>query len=406
MHTKIQSLLRNALLIILLLSIFLFGVGNASFVEAQAEVPLFIEINNFDKMDPVQAAVRSRTVGLNLSVLSGPQGDVGSQSLRGNTIQMNLFEDTVYDVVIDSIEASASGGTAWNGHIAGLIPSYAYMIYTEGVFAAHVASLEGVYEVQYSAGDVYTVSQLDHALYPDDIVLEPVLPANALPAVEPDLNTKTITDIDVMILYTARAVTAVGGVSAMNAKVDLAVQETNQSYINSNVNQRINPVYTGQIAYDEGANPDFGMTLDRLTGKVDGFMDSVHSLRNTHSADLVTLVIEGTQYCGIAWLMSTPSVSFESDGFSVVAQSCATGYYSFTTWGPGTTLMWTPTTPPILTHMDLPIPLQAGAALWRTTLPVPPCSRTVHVCNTGPTPLSHMAGWQWAMSATRIITRP
>ncbi|HEX5942839.1 MAG TPA: M12 family metallo-peptidase, partial [Anaerolineales bacterium] len=321
MSTRIQSFMQKALSMIMLLSTALFGTGNLSFVHAQGEISLFTEINTLDKMHSPQAAVRSRAVGINLNVLSGPQGDVGSQSLKGNTIQMNLFEDTVYDVVIDSIEASASGGTAWNGHIAGLIPSYAYMIYTEGVFAAHVASLEGVYEVQYSGGDIYTVSQLDHALYPDDIVLEPTLPANALPPVEPDINTQTITDIDVMVLYTARAVTAVGGLSAMNAKVDLAVQETNQSYINSNVNQRINLVYTGQVTYDEGANPDFGMTLDRLTGKVDGHMDSVHALRDAHSADLVSLVIEGTQYCGIAWLMSSPSVSFESDGFSVVAQS-------------------------------------------------------------------------------------
>jgi len=329
MRTKIQSFARKALSVIILLSIFLFGAGSSSSVYAQGEVRLFTQINTLDKMGTPQATVRSRNVAINLSVLSGPQGDLGSQSLKGNTIQMNLFEDTIYDVVIDNIEASASGGTAWNGHIAGLIPSYAYMVYTEGIFAAHVASLEGVYEVQYSGSGIYTVSQLDQALYPDDIVLEPVLPLNILPAVEPDLNTKVLTDIDVMVVYTARAVTAVGGLSAMNARVDLAVQETNQSYVNSNVNQRINLVYAGQVTYDEGTNPDFGTTLDRLTGKVDGYMDNVHSLRDAYSADLVSLVIEGTQYCGIAWLMNSPSVSFESDAFSVVAQSCATGYYSF-----------------------------------------------------------------------------
>ena len=187
MLTKIRSFVRKALSVISLLSIFLFSVGSLSPVQAQGEVSLFTDINIPDKSARPQAAVRSRTAGINLSVLSGPQGDLGSQSLKGKTIQMNLFEDTFYDVVIDSIEASASGGTAWNGHIAGLIPSYAYMVYTEGVFAAHVASLKGVYEVQYSGNGIYTISQLEHSLYPDDIVLEPVPPQNALPAVEPDL---------------------------------------------------------------------------------------------------------------------------------------------------------------------------------------------------------------------------
>jgi hypothetical protein len=153
MHTKIQPLLRRALYVILLLGIFLFSAGGLSFAHAQDEVSLFTEIDTFSMLDapiPPLAAVRSRSVGINFSVLSGPQGDVGSQSLEGGAIQMNLFEDTVYDVVIDSIEESASGGTAWNGHIDGLIPSYAYMVYTDGVFAAHIASLEGVYEVQYT----------------------------------------------------------------------------------------------------------------------------------------------------------------------------------------------------------------------------------------------------------------
>src|SRR5215211_6549206 len=331
MQISIQVSFRKTLHIIMLLGTFLFGALSLSFAHAQGEVALFteLELDTFSAPDPPQAAVRSRTAGINFSVLSGPQGDVGSQSLEGSTVRMNMFDDVVYDVVIDSIETSALGGTAWNGHIKGLFPSYAYMVYTEGIFAAHVASLAGVYEVQYAGDNVYMVSQLDQSLYPDDIVLEPVLPADALPGVEPDVNTQAITYIDVMVVYTSRAVTAVGGASAMNARVDLALQETNQSYINSNVNQRINLVYQGQVTYDEGANPDFGITLDRITGKVDGHMDNIHALRDAYGADLVSLLIEGNQYCGIGWLMNSPSVSFESNGFSVAAQSCATGYYSF-----------------------------------------------------------------------------
>ena len=331
MYIGLWVSLRKVIHVIMLLGTILFGMLSLSSAHAQANTSLFteIELDSMSAMDAPQAAVRSRTAGINFSVLSGPQGDVGSQSLEGSTIRMNLFDDTVYEVVIDSIEASALGGSAWNGHIEGLFPSYAYMVYTDGVFAAHIASLEGVYEVKYAADEVYMISQLDQSLYPDDIVLEPVLPADALPPVQPDVGTQAITYIDVMVVYTSRAVTAVGGVSAMNALVDLAVQETNQSYINSNVNQRLNLVYQGQIAYDEGANPDFGTTLNRLTEKADGHMDNVHALRDAHGADVVNLMIEGSQYCGIAWLMNSPSVSFEADAFSVVAQSCATGYYSF-----------------------------------------------------------------------------
>ena len=295
MSPNTRSFIHKALHVILLLSLSLFSAGNFSSAQAQGGAFLFTEGNALHAMDapiPPLGAVRSRSVGINFDALSGPQGDVGSQSLKGNTIQMNLFEDAVYDVVVDSVQASASGGTAWNGHIDGVIPSYAYMVYTDDVFAAHIASPEGVYEVQYAAGDVYTVSQLDHSLYPDDIVLEPILPKEALPSVEPDVSVQAITYIDVMVMYTSQAVTAVGGVSAMNARVDLAVQEANQSYSNSNVNQRINLVYKGEIAYNEGTNPDFSATLNRLTGKADGHMDNVHALRDAYHEDLVSLFIE------------------------------------------------------------------------------------------------------------------
>ena len=58
-------------------------------------------------------------------------------------------------------------------------------------------------------------------------------------------------------------------------------------------------------------------------------MDNVHTLRNAHGADLVSLIIEGTSLCGIAWLMTTQSNAFEAFAFSVVARICATGNYSF-----------------------------------------------------------------------------
>jgi hypothetical protein len=58
-------------------------------------------------------------------------------------------------------------------------------------------------------------------------------------------------------------------------------------------------------------------------------MDSIHGLRDTYSADLVVLIIDNGDSCGIAWKPSTVSSSNASLGFSVVGWNCATGYYSF-----------------------------------------------------------------------------
>merc|ERR1719203_1530301 len=53
-------------------------------------------------------------------------------------------------------------------------------------------------------------------------------------------------------------------------------------------------------------------------------MDDVHDKRTEHGADIVALLIDDSQYCGMAYL--GPSIG---SMFSVTSWSCATGYYSF-----------------------------------------------------------------------------
>ena len=44
---------------------------------------------------------------------------------------------------------------------------------------------------------------------------------------------------------------------------------------------------------------------------------------------MVSMWINNTDYCGLAWLMTSTASDFSSRGFSVVHYGCATGYYSF-----------------------------------------------------------------------------
>merc|ERR1719491_1072848 len=53
-------------------------------------------------------------------------------------------------------------------------------------------------------------------------------------------------------------------------------------------------------------------------------MDDVHEKREVYGADLVALLIDDPQYCGLAWMGPT-----KDRMFSVTSWSCATGYYSF-----------------------------------------------------------------------------
>ena len=84
-----------------------------------------------------------------------------------------------------------------------------------------------------------------------------------------------------------------------------------------------------EVSYTETSTNAFDNALSAVTSGSDGLVDNVQTLRNDYSADLVSFWIEDDEYCGMGWMMQTVSSTFESHGYTVVARSCATGYYSF-----------------------------------------------------------------------------
>jgi hypothetical protein len=81
------------------------------------------------------------------------------------------------------------------------------------------------------------------------------------------------------------------------------------------------------IGYNEPSS--FSQILTDLRATNDGDMDNVHQLRDQYGADVVAMICQNGQYCGIAYLMTNVSPNFASSAFSVTNYSCATGYYSF-----------------------------------------------------------------------------
>jgi hypothetical protein len=130
--------------------------------------------------------------------------------------------------------------------------------------------------------------------------------------------------IDVLVVYTAAAAAASSNILA---EIQLAVDETNQSYANSGIIQRVRLVHAAQVNYTETGKSD--RDLARLQNPSDGHLDELHSMRDAYGADLVSLWVENLDACGIGYLMTNVSTSFERNAFSVIARNCATGYYSF-----------------------------------------------------------------------------
>ena len=123
----------------------------------------------------------------------------------------------------------------------------------------------------------------------------------------------TDVEIDVAVVYTAAARAAAGGVSAIEAEIDLMVAETNQAYETSRVNHRVALAGRAEVAYSETRSGD--LDLDRLLDPSDGQLDDVHDLRDRTGADLVHMIVSETEnICGIAVRPGVFSLSLHGCG--------------------------------------------------------------------------------------------
>ncbi|MEO6689945.1 MAG: M12 family metallo-peptidase [Dokdonella sp.] len=128
------------------------------------------------------------------------------------------------------------------------------------------------------------------------------------------------TVIRVMVNYTQKVASLVGDI---NGLINLAVAETNTGYTNSGVTITMQLATKSQVTYTETGN--FDTDLARYRGTSDGYMDSIHTLRNSSTADVGVLLVNNTAYCGLASAIGASA----STAFVEVYWDCATGYYSF-----------------------------------------------------------------------------
>jgi hypothetical protein len=141
--------------------------------------------------------------------------------------------------------------------------------------------------------------------------------------------------IDALVLYTAHAECRNAGLergctrtaatkTEIIDRINLAVTETNVAYSLSGVNVVLRLVHVAFDTYVEASTDAFHTALYALRNRTDGKLDQAHSLRRTYGADVVALMIDDEQYCGLSF--TGPSIN---NMFSVIAWNCATGYYTF-----------------------------------------------------------------------------
>ncbi len=260
--------------------------------------------------------VRTRIVDVDLSVL-------GTTSAPAATVDIDLFDDVSFTAVFERTERTGLGGFAWIGRLDGVRHGRAVLVVHKGLLAASISMPGAYYEVVSAGNGFHAIHEIDQSAFPPEMHEIQSPPQPEKERTDGPALVDTCQQIRVLVPYSPEARAAAGGVAAVESLVALAVTETNQSYVNSGLVQRIVLAHAMETAPGDAAN-SFSTDLYALSNLADGVFDDVDAARETYKADMVGLIIENFSSCGLGFLDSS-----EDSAFTVTHRTCATGYYSF-----------------------------------------------------------------------------
>lgn len=246
---------------------------------------------------------------------------------KGNRyLHLNLFEDVPLLARAEKVTSNASGSTTWVGKDMGKGPSSVIFTVKDNIMIGSFSKGDKNYIIRYIGDEFHEIQETDHSKFggceePTD---ENPFSMDQAANDQNVSGTKVNTVIDVLTVYTASARSSAGGTTAMETLIDQAISESNTGYSNSSINITLNSVHTAEVTYSESGF-NWSTAISRLVGTSDGYMDNVHSLRDTYCADVVVLIVDNTSYCGLA----NTIMASASGAFCMVSRVCATGYYSF-----------------------------------------------------------------------------
>jgi hypothetical protein len=266
----------------------------------------------------VEVAGSSAIVEARLVEIDGAQLASGQE-----TVHFSLFSGAGYEAVLSGLERRSASDITWRGWLGEPGRDRVVFTYRGDAVAGMIFSPEGVYEIAPLPGGRQRLAKLDQDRFP--------LCGGSLapPKKATWAGTQALTgaadpsnQIDVMVAYTPQARDAAGGVSAIQATAQSAVDMANTSFIDSGMVARF--VLVGTLLASRNDSGDMVADLYWLAAD-----NGIAAARDVVRADLVSLLVASGQFCGVGFVMQTPSPLFAGDAFQVTALGCAVGNLSY-----------------------------------------------------------------------------
>jgi peptidyl-Asp metalloendopeptidase len=298
-------------------SLMFWLLGLSINVSAQ-EIPFIQPVTNLD-LNPQQSA--------KLSALRNLPTTQDIQLVRVNTTPMKSADAlpvTIKQVSFSIKESSRDFGDdnvgSWSGTAPRAADDSTLMVVNGANVTASIQAADGLYRIQPLGNGLHAYVKVDTRKFPRehppsfnenrDLQDIPPFPRK----LESD---KSITTISVLVAYTPAVQNKVADVPSL---VQLAFNEANQSYKNSNIHINLVPALADPVlvSYTETGSQD--TALREFINMAD-----VRRLRESNKANVAVLFVDDGEACGVARRI----LATRDSAFVVVYYNCATGYYSF-----------------------------------------------------------------------------
>jgi hypothetical protein len=248
---------------------------------------------------------------------------VNANALKGDSTRMALPDGKVLRFSRSKLETRQANRFTWFGALPGAPGKATMVVHNDKVTGSFRGDDGGLYRVEPVGNGVHALIKVDESRFPPEeppnvkAKPRPRADAGLRPLATPSTPTAdSPVGIDVLVAYTNAARTAVADIEAT---IELAVAEANQSYENSVINLRLSLVDSFQVSYSET-----GKSFDTILAEFVGMAD-VNNRRTLSGADMAVLIINQPDFCGLADTIMADA----TNAFAVVHYDCATGYYSF-----------------------------------------------------------------------------
>jgi hypothetical protein len=265
----------------------------------------------------------SSSIAINCAIVAL---DPKSFSKVGENLELPLPGGTTVDVTPVETQSFEGKGVVWHGVIAGKKFSDVTFSTVRNAVVGTIAFDGHMYRLRPVSNEVAVIEELNSSEFLTDA------PKNPEPTDQTDVEPPTLSctpgsedcepvaaqcsdddpdQIDVLVLYTDKALSTLKGVDSLNAWTILQVYEANRSYKLSNLTHQIRLVAVVPTAYIETSND---LSRDQLVEDSSPLLNA-HAVRNDYNADIVVLLTQAPSAGGAGYAYTFTEENIPGDTF-------------------------------------------------------------------------------------------